>query len=208
MAKLIPTRASCLPRMTPGERRLSERLEGKLEDDYLLWYDVALGPRQLRPDFVILHPRRGLLVLEVKDWKEDTIREADRIQFALSTARGLVREPNPLAKARLYAEQVKSLLECDPALRHGAGSPHAGKLVMPWAHGVVFANIPRRPAPALKAPAGGRVLTHFQHRFGHAVHPVAAARGPAVKRAGDAAPSRTILRMQWAYGSTRSSASC
>lgn len=144
MAKLIPTRSSCLPRMTPGERRFSERLQDKLEDDYLLWYDVPLGPRQLRPDFVIVHPRRGLLVLEVKDWKEDTIREADRIQFALATERGLVREPNPLARARQYAEQVKSLLEHDPALRHHDDSPHAGKLVMPWAHGVVFANIPRR----------------------------------------------------------------
>ncbi|MFM2280007.1 MAG: hypothetical protein RLZZ444_2238, partial [Pseudomonadota bacterium] len=144
MAKLIPARNSCLPRMTPGEKRFSERLEDKLEDDYLLWYDVPLGPKQQRPDFVILHPRRGVLVLEVKDWKEDTIREADRMQFALLTARGLVREPNPLAKARLYAQEVKQVLERDPALRHPDASPHAGKLVMPWAHGVVFTNLTRK----------------------------------------------------------------
>lgn len=144
MARLIPTRNSCLPRMTPGERRFAERLEDKLEDDYLLWYDVPLGPKQQRPDFVVLHPRRGLLVLEVKDWKEDTIREADRMQFALLTARGLVREPNPLAKARLYAQEVKQVLERDPALRHPDTSPHAGKLLMPWAHGVVFTNLTRK----------------------------------------------------------------
>ncbi len=40
MAKLIPARSTCLPRMTAGEKRVSERLEEKLEDDYLLWYDV------------------------------------------------------------------------------------------------------------------------------------------------------------------------
>ena len=29
--------------MTSGERRFAERLEAKLEDDYLLWYDVPRG---------------------------------------------------------------------------------------------------------------------------------------------------------------------
>jgi hypothetical protein len=56
MAKLIPTRNSCLARMQAGEKRFSERLEQKLEDDYLLWYDVPIGPRQSRPDFVVFHP--------------------------------------------------------------------------------------------------------------------------------------------------------
>lgn len=54
--------------MTGGERRLAERLEQKLDDDYLLWYDVPIGPKHLHPDFVVMHPRRGLLILEVKDW--------------------------------------------------------------------------------------------------------------------------------------------
>lgn len=144
MAKLIPTRSSCLSRMTPGERRLSERLEARLEDDYLLWYDVPIGPKQQRPDFVILHPRRGLLVLEVKDWKEETIREADRFQFTLLTPRGPVAEANPLAKARLYVLEITRVLENDPALRQPAESPYAGKLAMPWAYGVVFTNLTRR----------------------------------------------------------------
>ncbi|MCK9282751.1 MAG: hypothetical protein M0P39_00520 [Rhodocyclaceae bacterium] len=33
-----------------GERRLAERLEAKLEDDYLCWYNVALGPSSLHPE--------------------------------------------------------------------------------------------------------------------------------------------------------------
>ena len=53
--------------MTGGEKRFAARLEQKLEDDYLLWYDVAVGSKQLHPDFIILHPLRGLLILEVKD---------------------------------------------------------------------------------------------------------------------------------------------
>ncbi len=74
MAVLIPALGSCVSRKTPGERRLAERLEQKLEDDYLLWYDVPMGPRDTHPDFCVMHPRRGILVLEVKDWKPSSVR--------------------------------------------------------------------------------------------------------------------------------------
>jgi hypothetical protein len=144
VATLIPTRNSCLPRMTGGEKRVSERLEQKLEDDYLLWYDVPVGLKQRHPDFVVFHPRRGLLVLEVKDWKADTIRHADSTQFTLVTDRGLVKENNPLLQARAYALEIGVVLERDPALRHPQGTRYAGKLIMPWAWGVVLANITRR----------------------------------------------------------------
>jgi hypothetical protein len=144
MATLIPTRNHCLPRMTGGEKRFSERLEQKLEDDYLLWYDVPVGLKQRRPDFVVFHPRRGILVLEVKDWKPDTIRHADSTQFTLVTERGLVKENNPLLQARAYALEIGVVLERDPALRHPPSSRHAGKLLMPWAWGVVLANISRK----------------------------------------------------------------
>ncbi|KAA0070160.1 3'-5' exonuclease [Rhodanobacter sp. T12-5] len=144
MATLVPTRNSCLPRMTGGEKRVSERLEQKLEDDYLLWYDVPVGLKQRHPDFVVFHPRRGLLVLEVKDWKADTIRHADSTQFTLVTERGLVKENNPLLQARAYALEIGVVLERDPALRHPDGSRYAGKLIMPWGWGVVLANITRK----------------------------------------------------------------
>lgn len=68
MATLIPSLDSCVSRMTSGEHRLAERLEAKLDDDYLLWYDVPMGPRNTHPNFYVVHPRRGILVLEVKDW--------------------------------------------------------------------------------------------------------------------------------------------
>jgi hypothetical protein len=130
--------------MTAGEKRFSERLESKLEDDYLLWYDVPIGLKQRRPDFVVFHPRRGMLVLEVKDWKWDSIQRADRTQFTLITNRGLVKENNPLLQARAYALEIGVVLERDPALRQSAGTRHAGKLLMPWGYGVVLANISRR----------------------------------------------------------------
>ncbi|RDJ00646.1 DNA helicase II [Dyella solisilvae] len=130
--------------MTGGEKRLSERLEQKLEDDYLLWYDVAIGPRQRRPDFIVFHPRRGLLVLEVKDWKPGTIQHADRTLFTLLTGNSSVKEHNPLMQARDCASEVYKVLAQDPALRHRPGHTYEGKLLMPWGYGVVLANISRK----------------------------------------------------------------
>ncbi|HET6803871.1 MAG TPA: 3'-5' exonuclease [Frateuria sp.] len=144
MATLIPTLNSCLPRMTAGEKRFAQRLEQKLEEDYLLWYDVPVGLKQRRPDFVVFHPRRGVLVLEVKDWKAETIQHADSTQFTLVTERGLVKENHPLLQARAYALEIGVVLERDPALRFPPGHRHAGKIIMPWAWGVVLANISRK----------------------------------------------------------------
>src|SRR4051812_41244930 len=85
MAKLIPALSSVTSKMTAGERRFAQRLESHLEDDYLCWYGVPVGSRAIHPDFLILNPRRGLLVLEVKDWKADTIQSIDRFSVTLSS---------------------------------------------------------------------------------------------------------------------------
>ena len=129
--------------MTNGEKRFAHRLEEKLEDDYLAWYDIPIGPRQRRPDFTVLHPSRGLLVLEVKDWKLDTLHDIDSHGVRLGTERGLVTQANPLAQARVYTLELVTLLQNDPALRFPAGHLHEGKLVMPWGYGVVLTHITR-----------------------------------------------------------------
>ena len=143
MAILIPSLGSCVSRMTSGERRLAERLESKLDDDYLLWYDVPMGPRNTHPDFCVLHPRRGILVLEVKDWKLSTILQADKQNWEIFGDSGPKTVINPLEQARQYAHQVVKALERDTQLVQVDGQ-HAGKLAFPWSYGVVFSNISRK----------------------------------------------------------------
>ena len=143
MASLIPAIGTCISRMTGGEKRLALRLESKLEDDWLLWYDVPLGPRNVHPDFVIFNPRRGLLVLEVKDWKLDTLRDIDRQSASILTPNGLKRVANPLEQARQYAHEVSNLLQRDPQLTINSGRMQ-GTLLFPWSYGVVLANICRK----------------------------------------------------------------
>lgn len=152
MATLIPSFNSCSMRMTPGERRLAQRLEEKLEDDYLLWYDVPVGKKQLHPDFIVLHPSRGLFILEVKDWKLDTIENINPSTFTLLTEDGVKEVKHPLQQARDYALAVNKMLEKDPALVQQAGN-YQGKLVIPYGYGVVFTNITRKDFNNSELPA-------------------------------------------------------
>ncbi len=129
--------------MTSGERRLAERLESKLDPDYLLWYDVPMGPKNAHPDFCVMHPRRGILVLEVKDWKLSTIQQADKQSWTLIPDGIPKTVINPLEQARQYAHQVVDALKRDPQLTQPDG-PHAGNLAFPWSYGVVLTNITRQ----------------------------------------------------------------
>ena len=143
MATLIPALGSCVSRMTAGEKRTAERLEQKLDADYLLWYDVPVGPRHLHPDFVVMHPRRGILILEVKDFRLSTLIQVNRQTWDIHGELGPKTIANPLEQARQYAHQVVDALERDPQLVHAEGR-HQGKLAFPWSYGVVLPNITRK----------------------------------------------------------------
>nr|WP_240980133.1 3'-5' exonuclease [Ramlibacter agri] len=141
-----------------GERRLAERLEQKLDSDYLLWHNVPVGPKQAHPDFVVIHPRRGALILETKDWRIDTIAKATRQYFEIHADGGLKTIVNPLAQARHCAIQVVNALDRDKQLVHADG-PHQGKLIFPWGYGVVFTRITRAQFEA--AGLGEAIESHL-----------------------------------------------
>ncbi|WP_206169200.1 3'-5' exonuclease [Variovorax atrisoli] len=157
MAVLIPALSTCVSRMTSGERRLAERLQQKLDEDYLLWYDVPIGPRQCHPDFVVLHPSRGLLILETKDWRLDTIQQASRGDWSIAPDGVPKNVPNPIEQARHQALQVVDALKRDPQLIQHEGK-WKGMLTFPWSYGVVFTRITRKQFEA--AGLGGAIEPH------------------------------------------------
>jgi len=129
--------------MTGGERRFAQRLVDKLEDDYTCWYDVPIGVAARHPDFVLLSPRRGVLILEVKDWKLETIDRADKAQITIHTPSGPQKVVNPFEQARQYAHAVVNLLKQDLQLQQTEGQ-YKGRLCVPFGYGVVLANITRK----------------------------------------------------------------
>lgn len=142
MATVIPS-LSTIRGMTPGERRFGQRLESLLEDDYTVWYDIPLGRQRRYPDYIILHPGRGLLFLEVKDWKLDTLKRLTPRDAEIYTQQGLKTVSNPLEQSRQCALVAINRLQRDPRLMQTDGR-FKGKLCFPWGYGVVFPNITRK----------------------------------------------------------------
>ncbi len=142
MATLIPSISTCKFETT-GERAFASLLEAKLEEDYLCWYNVPIGKARQYPDFVILHPRRGLIILEVKDWLLETIQSIDTCNATLLVNGGQMTVKNPLEQARGYALAVVDILKRDHQLIWHEGR-FQGKLVFPWTFGVVLTKITRK----------------------------------------------------------------
>ncbi len=141
MATLIPSITTC-KFDSSGEGRFARLLEAKLEDDYLCWYNVPIGPGRLHPDFIILHPQRGVLILEVKDWRLSTIQTINSLEATIIVNGSPVKQKNPLEQARTYAMAIADILKTDPQLVWTEGRLQ-GMLLFPWAFGVVLTNITR-----------------------------------------------------------------
>lgn len=129
-------------RMTSGEKKVTRCLESIPEQNCMFWYDIPIGKTRRYPDFIILHPRRGLLFLEIKDWKLETLNKIDKQEVELLTNTGRKLALHPLAQARQYTFAVINQLQTDLALQQQDGQ-YQGNLIMPYDFGVVFTNITR-----------------------------------------------------------------
>jgi len=137
---------------TPGERRFGERLRTLLEEDYLCWHDVPVGPVRQHPDFVVLHPGRGLWVFEVKDWRLENLRMIGNVHVDLMSPEGAVKTvANPLEQARAYCMTIVNKLSTDPQLQDPSDR-YRGKICFPYAYAAVLTNITRRQLDEVLTP--------------------------------------------------------
>jgi hypothetical protein len=127
-------------RANAGEKRVLDALARHLEDDYAVWHNIPIMGSGREPDFVVLHPQRGLLILEVKDWKRQTIAQANSMLVELNTAHGPKTTDHPVAQARGYMIDLVHQLQHHSDLLHKEGQ-HRGKLLMPWGWGAVLSHI-------------------------------------------------------------------
>ncbi|AUZ04592.2 hypothetical protein ADP71_08510 [Vitreoscilla sp. C1] len=142
MAIIIPNLNQLKGRGTAGERRVAEVLRRKLGDECLVWYDVAVGKKRRYPDFIVLHPQKGLLFLEVKDWEPKTFKSINPNDIQRLTSNGLRTDPNPLAQVRGCAFALVNQLKADPVLQQTAAH-RLGQLKMPYGCGVIFSKVLR-----------------------------------------------------------------
>ncbi len=138
VAEMIPESLRGLPRVTAGESRLFRLLQQKLDDETLVWFNVPVRGRYV--DFVVLDPKRGLLVLEVKDWRLSQLRSVTPNRIRLVTPSGEKAVTHPLRQVRDYALRVVDTLAADPTLIAHDG-PYQGRLAMPFGYGVMWTHV-------------------------------------------------------------------
>ncbi|WFR62790.1 3'-5' exonuclease [Paenibacillus amylolyticus] len=135
MANTVP---EAIPKKaTAGERLLFDTLKKHLPKDYIVYYEPEIRGR--RPDFVIIGPDLGLLVLEVKDYTKGTLHKVNRDEWTLrNTAGETVTARSPLKQARDYAFLIADQLKKDKNLIK-EGTP--GYLKFNYGYGVVFTRL-------------------------------------------------------------------
>lgn len=96
--------------LTAGERAVLDLLHSRLDVSWEIYIQPFLNG--LRPDFVLLNPRNGIVVLEVKDWDLDAMRYfvKDGRLWAERDGRTFLKEKdNPFSAVQRYKEEIYEL---------------------------------------------------------------------------------------------------
>lgn len=121
---------------TAGERVLFETLKDHLPSDYIVYYEPEIRGR--RPDFVIIGPDLGLVILEVKDYTKSTLYQINHDVWTLRNSEGeLVQTKSPLKQARDNARLITNYLKKDKNLVQDEGT----YLKFPYGFGTVFTRL-------------------------------------------------------------------
>jgi hypothetical protein len=112
--------------LTAGELRVVELFDANLPPEWEIYVQPHLNG--LRPDIVLLHPRVGIAVFEIKDWDlealhyySESAKNGGRTLVARDRDRHTFRvRDNPVDKIQLYKKEIFDLY-C-PRLNSAAGS--------------------------------------------------------------------------------------
>jgi hypothetical protein len=140
MAEMIPDR---LPSgASAGEKKVFALLQ-ELPDDIIVYYEPVVADRY--PDFIVIIPGIGLLVIEVKGWYPNAIERADNVEVVINVRGQREVCKHPVRQARDYKFNLMNVARRHPetgALLEQAGK-HEGKFVFPFGHLAILNNCTR-----------------------------------------------------------------
>jgi len=127
---------------TAGERLLFRTLKTYLPDDYIVYYEPEIHGR--RPDFVILGPDLGMVVLEVKDYTRNTLFQLNHDEWTiLNTSGEQATVKSPLKQARDNVFHIVDVLKKDKNLIQTEGK-YQFQLKFPYGYGAVFTRLQQK----------------------------------------------------------------
>jgi hypothetical protein len=124
---------------TTGERLFFRTLKTFLPDDYIVYFEPDIQGR--RPDFVIIGPDLGIVVLEVKDYTKNTLFQINHDEWHIVTTSGdqaVIKSPMKQARDNMF--HVVDTLKKDKSLIQLDGK-YKFQLKFPYGHGVVFTRL-------------------------------------------------------------------
>jgi hypothetical protein len=124
---------------TTGERLFFRTLKTFLPDDYIVYYEPDIQGR--RPDFVIIGPDLGIVVIEVKDYTKNTLLQINHDEWHIVTTSGdqaVIKSPMKQARDNMF--HVVDTLKKDKSLIQLDGK-YKFQLKFPYGHGVVFTRL-------------------------------------------------------------------
>lgn len=140
MAEMIPDQIPSTA--SEGEKKVFALLE-KLPDDVIVYYEPRIRDRH--PDFVVIMPSVGLLIIEAKGWYPNQIAAADSSTVTIVNQGTEQTCKHPLRQARDYQFRLMDLAMLHSetaALLHPDGN-HQGRFTFPFSHLAVLNNCSR-----------------------------------------------------------------
>jgi len=137
--KTIPSKA------TPDEKHLFSVLK-KLPKDCSVFYEPLINQRQ--PDFIVVSPRIGIMVIEAKGWSLDYIDTANHLTVQVKSKGRIEDRTNPAEQAKQYMFDTMNMLKnADKAcvITNTTGS-YRGNLKFPVGFAVAMSNLSRHEA--------------------------------------------------------------
>jgi hypothetical protein len=124
---------------TTGERLFFRTLKTFLPDDYIVYFEPDIQGK--RPDFVIIGPDLGIVVLEVKDYTKNTLFQINHDEWHIVSTSGeqaVIKSPMKQARDNMF--HVVDVLKKDKDLVQLDGK-YKFQLKFPYGHGVVFTRM-------------------------------------------------------------------
>ena len=140
VAQTIPT---TLPsKASQGEQRLFAVLK-RLPDDVLVYYEPIIDNRH--PDFVVILPTLGVLLIEVKGWYLPEIVGGDSHSIRVREGEREVEHVHPLRQVSDYKFLLMKRCSKDTQISKlvNLSGPYTGKFLFPFASFALLSNITR-----------------------------------------------------------------
>src|SRR5262245_3966104 len=140
MAVMIPDRMPV--KASQGEKDTFALLQ-KLPGDCICYYEPVVGERY--PDFVVIVPDLGVLIIEVKGWYLSNIQKANTQDVTVNAQGRTETHKHPVRQARDYMFELMNACRDSRHASHllNHSGPHAGRFVFPFGHMALMSNITR-----------------------------------------------------------------